>query len=63
MARIGNLLRRSTSIFERSSFFSAAPVGSDEDSGEDQRALRSAFYNTAALVFVGVLFYTCSQVI
>ena len=62
MARIGNLLRRSTSIFERSSFFSTGHVTSDEESKEEQRALKTAFYNTAALVFVGVLFYTCTQV-
>lgn len=50
-----------SSFFERASFFSIARDASF-NSSENQKALKIAFYNTAAFVFVGVLFYTCIQV-
>ena len=61
----GNILRRSTSIFENSPFLSGianATTGGEVDR-QDQKAIKIAFYNTAALVFVAVLFYTLTQVL
>ena len=39
--------------------FAGAPGDTDPD---NQRAMKIAFYNTAAFVFVGIIFYTTVQV-
>ena len=59
---MGTLWRRSTSLFEHSPFFSLARTTNGELDQDDRRALKTAFYNTAALVFVSLIFFICTQV-